>query len=110
MEEGEPKVAERIDGKAIAAEITADLKRQVEEANPEEAKVYSKPVLGYLLVGSREDSALYVRMKKKSCDEIGIEHQGTVLPEDATQEQIESSVQAMNDDPIVTGILVQVSQ
>ena len=60
MEDSEPKIAEKIDGKAVAAGITADLKAQVADANPEEAKLYGKTVLGYIIVGSREDSALYV--------------------------------------------------
>ena len=60
MEDSEPKIAEKIDGKAVAAGITADLKAEVVSHQPEEAKVYGKPVLGYIIVGSREDSALYV--------------------------------------------------
>jgi 5,10-methylene-tetrahydrofolate dehydrogenase/methenyl tetrahydrofolate cyclohydrolase len=35
-----------------------------------------KPRLGYVLVGSNKDSSLYVRLKKKACEEIGIDHIG----------------------------------
>lgn len=48
------------------------------------AKVHDKPVLGYILVGAWEDSSLYVKMKKKACEEIGIEYIGYDLPETST--------------------------
>ena len=41
-------------------------------------------MLGYVLVGEREDSSLYVKMKKKACDEVGIEYVGRELSVDAT--------------------------
>lgn len=39
-------------------------------------KISSQPCLGFILVGGREDSALYVKMKKKSCSDIGIKIKG----------------------------------
>lgn len=67
------------------------------------------PGLAVVLVGSRTDSATYVRMKKKACAEAGILDFGRDLPGDATQEQIVATVQELNNDPRVDGILVQVS-
>ena len=46
-------------------------------------------------------------MKKKSCDDIGIEYIGRDLPETSTQEEIEKAVSDLNDNPKVNGILVQ---
>lgn len=43
------------------------------------AKVYEKPVLGYVLVGGNPDSEMYVRMKLKACKNIGIEYEGHTL-------------------------------
>jgi len=37
---------------------------------------YSRPVLGYVIVGNNMDSELYVRLKKKACDQMGIEYEG----------------------------------
>ena len=39
-------------------------------------KVSDHPCLGFILVGAREDSSLYVKMKKKACEEIGIQIKG----------------------------------
>ncbi len=60
-----------------------------------------------VLVGSRTDSATYVRMKKKACSEAGIVDFGVDLPGDATQASIVEAVQTLNRDPRVDGILVQ---
>lgn len=39
-------------------------------------KFHDRPMLGYILVGNNPDSALYVKMKKKACDELGIGYEG----------------------------------
>lgn len=44
------------------------------------------PGLAVVLVGDRRDSATYVRMKKKACDEIGVSSFGFDFPEDVTQD------------------------
>ena len=46
------------------------------------------PRLALVLVGSRGDSATYVRSKKKACADVGIESFGTELPEDVTEEDL----------------------
>ena len=46
------------------------------------------PGLAVVLVGSRGDSATYVRSKKKACADVGIESFGTELPEDGTEEEL----------------------
>lgn len=69
-------------------------------------KIHEKPVLGYILVGTREDSSLYVKMKKKACEEIGIEYVGYDLPETSSQAEIEKAVEELNSNPKVNGILV----
>lgn len=67
------------------------------------------PGLAVVLVGSRPDSATYVRMKKKACSDAGIADLGRDLPVDATQEEVIAVVRELNADPAVDGILVQVS-
>jgi 5,10-methylene-tetrahydrofolate dehydrogenase/methenyl tetrahydrofolate cyclohydrolase len=43
-------------------------------------------MLGYVLVGNNPDSELYVRLKKKACESMGIEYVGSHLKEDISQE------------------------
>ncbi|MEW6716222.1 MAG: tetrahydrofolate dehydrogenase/cyclohydrolase catalytic domain-containing protein, partial [Chloroflexota bacterium] len=96
--------AEIIDGKAIGqkvrAEVAAEVAKRVAAGKP-------APGLATVLVGERVDSATYVRSKQKACEELGIVSYGHHLPEDATQEQVESLVRELNADPKVNGILVQ---
>lgn len=56
-----------IDGKATAATIRMELK---ERADALKAKVGKSPGLAVILVGARPDSATYVRMKRKACEEV----------------------------------------
>ncbi len=94
----------KIDGKAIAAEIRAEIAQKV-AARLE--KGLSRPGLATVLVGENPASEVYVRMKRKACAEVGIESFGHHLPEDASQNQVESLVAELNADPRVNGILVQ---
>ena len=71
--------AEVIDGKAIAATIRAEIKREVEALKADSDQI---PGLATVLVGQRKDSQAYVRMKKKACAEVGIASFGRDLPEE----------------------------
>ncbi len=96
--------AKIIDGKAAAAEVRADVAAGV-EARVKAGK--SRPGLATVLVGENPASQVYVHMKQKACAEVGIESFGHVLPETATQEEVEDLVRKLNEDPQVNGILVQ---
>jgi len=93
-----------IDGKATADTIRDELKRRVELLTSTSGRA---PGLAVVLVGSRPDSATYVRMKKKACAEAGIVDLGRDLPENATEADILALVQELNADNRVDGILVQ---
>eukprot|EP00903_Cladosiphon_okamuranus_P010477 g9913.t1 len=101
----EAHAAKIIDGKATAAAIRAELKTEV-EANLRSTGG-PPPGLAVVLVGDRRDSATYVRMKKKACDEIGVSSFGFDFPEDVTQEALLACVGELNTRPDVHGILVQ---
>jgi 5,10-methylene-tetrahydrofolate dehydrogenase/methenyl tetrahydrofolate cyclohydrolase len=60
-----------------------------------------------VLVGDNPASAQYVRMKRKACEAAGITSVAHLLSESATQDEVEAAVTALNDDPSVHGILVQ---
>ncbi|HOT92430.1 MAG TPA: bifunctional methylenetetrahydrofolate dehydrogenase/methenyltetrahydrofolate cyclohydrolase FolD [Anaerolineae bacterium] len=95
--------AQLIDGNAIAQKIHEELAQEV--AALKERGV--TPGLATVLVGDNPASQTYVRMKQKRCGEIGIHSVGHELPADATQEEVERLVQALNADPAIHGILVQ---
>jgi 5,10-methylene-tetrahydrofolate dehydrogenase/methenyl tetrahydrofolate cyclohydrolase len=93
-----------IDGKAIAENIRKEVAKGVEELL---AAGGTRPGLATVLVGENPASQTYVRMKQKACAEVGIESFGHTLPDDASQEEVETLVKQLNDDPTVHGILVQ---
>ena len=92
-----------IDGKAIAAQIKDELKEQVSQY-----KLQGKTAaLAVVQVGNDPASTVYVNNKKKACAYIGIESLSYELPESATEEELLSLVDRLNEDPVVHGILVQ---
>ncbi len=93
-----------IDGKAIAAELRAELAKKV-EARVAAGK--SVPGLATVLVGDNPASQSYVGMKQKACAKAGIKSFGIKMSADATQEEVEKVVSDLNANPEVHGILVQ---
>ena len=93
-----------IDGKQIGQEIRDEVRIAVEKRQENGLPV---PGLATVLVGENPASQVYVRNKQKACAEVGISSFGHKLPEDASQEDVESLVRSLNADPSVNGILVQ---
>lgn len=93
-----------IDGKAIAEQVRAEVAEKV-EARIQAGK--SRPGLATVLVGENPASEVYVRMKQRMCEKVGIQSFGHTLPEDASQEEVENLVAELNANPEVNGILVQ---
>ncbi len=96
--------ATKIDGKAIAKEVREEVKAKVAERV---AAGKPKPGLATVLVGSDPASEVYVGMKKRMCERLGMESFSHTLPADASQEEVEALVSKLNADPTVNGILVQ---
>ncbi|MET0091531.1 MAG: bifunctional methylenetetrahydrofolate dehydrogenase/methenyltetrahydrofolate cyclohydrolase FolD [Candidatus Thiodiazotropha sp.] len=96
--------AKILDGKAIAAELRANIKTRVEERT---ALGLRRPGLAVVLVGENPASQVYVRNKRKSCEEVGFDSQSYDLPSDSSQETLLDLIDRLNDDPSVDGILVQ---
>lgn len=65
------------------------------------------PRLVVVQVGAREDSSVYVRMKAKAAQEVGIEFDHVKLGQDISQSELLRKVKQLNDDSSVHGILVQ---
>ncbi|MBO3802956.1 MAG: bifunctional 5,10-methylenetetrahydrofolate dehydrogenase/5,10-methenyltetrahydrofolate cyclohydrolase [Candidatus Brockarchaeota archaeon] len=92
-----------IDGRKLSAEIKATIK--------EDVKVFegrgAKPCLATILVGSDQASSLYVSLKHKACQEVGIKSLDYKLPEGSSAKEIEGLIGTLNSDEGVHGILVQ---
>ncbi|HZP14418.1 MAG TPA: tetrahydrofolate dehydrogenase/cyclohydrolase catalytic domain-containing protein, partial [Nocardioides sp.] len=95
--------AQKLDGTATAAAIKGELRERVVALK---AKGIT-PGLGTILVGEDPGSKWYVAGKHKDCAEVGIESIRIDLPETASQEDVESAVRQLNDDPACTGYIVQ---
>lgn len=93
-------MAMRIDGKALAAQVKAQVR---EEA----AKLPRKPGLAVILVGDDPASRVYVNGKEKDCAECGIVSFAHKLPAETTQAELLALVEQLNEDPAVDGILCQ---
>lgn len=74
-----------INGNTISADIRAELKAEVEKIKAEGLEV---PGLVVILVGDRPDSATYVRMKEKACQEIGFNSTLIKLPASTSQDEV----------------------
>jgi methylenetetrahydrofolate dehydrogenase (NADP+)/methenyltetrahydrofolate cyclohydrolase len=92
-----------IDGTALAASVR---ERAAGMAEALRARG-TTPCLAVVLVGEDPASASYVRMKERDCAAVGIESRDHRLPEQTTQEELESLVEALNADVSVHGVLVQ---
>ena len=96
--------AKILDGKALAEEIRGEVAIGVAEMKQNHGV---PPGLAAVLVGDAPASAIYVRNKRRACDEVGMISDTIVLPADTTTEQVLNTVQQLNDDPRFHGILVQ---
>jgi methylenetetrahydrofolate dehydrogenase (NADP+)/methenyltetrahydrofolate cyclohydrolase len=95
--------AEIIHGKQIAQDIRAELQQEVASLVAQGIR----PGLGVILVGDDPASNSYVTAKEKACEEIGIYSDDNRLPAETTQDELLAKVAAMNADPKINGILVQ---
>ena len=93
-----------IDGKAIAAELRNTIRQQVATRLQEGQRA---PGLAVILVGQDPASEVYVRNKRRACEETGITSVAHDLPADTTQDALLELIDALNADAGVDGILVQ---
>lgn len=93
-----------IDGKAIAAGIRRDIKDKVTARLGQRQRV---PGLAVIMVGENAASQVYVRNKRKACEEVGIVSVSHDLPATTSQAELLDLIDKLNADPRVDGILVQ---
>lgn len=97
-------MAEIIDGKKISAQIRGSIK---EETARFIAETGVTPGLAVILVGSDPASQIYVRNKKKACEEVGFKSFEYLMPESTTEEELKELVNKLNHTSEVHGILCQ---
>lgn len=96
-------MAQIIDGKAISARIKDELKEEVARKKAEGKQI----TLAVIQVGNDPASTVYVGNKKKACAYIGIDSVSYELPEETSQDELLALIDKLNEDPKITGILVQ---
>ncbi len=96
--------AKLLDGKSLAQTIRAEIAEDVVDFIQNNASV---PCLAAILVGDDPPSEVYVRNKRRACEQVGIESQLHRLPVDIDQEELLTLLAKLNKDRAVHGILVQ---
>ncbi|XP_074092256.1 C-1-tetrahydrofolate synthase, cytoplasmic isoform X1 [Macrotis lagotis] len=97
--------AEILNGKVVSAQVRETLKRQVIQMM--EQVPGFRPGLAILQIGDRDDSNLYISMKLKAAEEIGIRATHIKLPRTTTETEVLKYITSLNEDPTVHGLLVQ---
>lgn len=92
-----------IDGRLIAQNIKSDLKKEIENLKLKGIN----PGLAVILVGEDSASKIYVKNKKRCCDELGIFSEEFYFPEDTSEKEIINLIEKLNHDKKINGILVQ---
>lgn len=95
--------AELILGKEVSESIYSDLRNRI-SALKDKGVV---PGLAVIMVGNDPASTVYVGMKDRKCNELGIRSVQIVLPESTTQAELISKIEELNFDSNIHGILVQ---
>lgn len=90
-----------LEGKKISLQIQAELKAEIAAISGR------KPGLAVILVGSHPASTTYVTMKRRACQEVGMESFLIHLPETISEQKLLKEIEKLNQDPHVDGILVQ---
>ena len=97
-------MAKIIDGKAISAQIREEIAQKVQVYSE---KTGTRPGLAVIIVGDNPASQVYVRNKKKACEQVGFNSWVYEMPESTTQDELNALIDKLNCDSTVHGILVQ---
>lgn len=93
-----------LDGKALSQKIRQEVADGVSQLKSDTGRV---PGLAVLLVGNDPASHVYVNMKKKACEDAKIYSIVHEMPDDISEEAILDTIEMMNKNPNIDGILVQ---
>ena len=93
-----------IDGKKIAEEFRREVRAGTDEI---ERRGFRRPALAVVMVGDNAASAVYVRNKRRACEETGIASIAHDLPSETPESELLALIDRLNADPAIDGILVQ---
>ena len=93
-----------IDGKSLAKKVQGTVASEVEQLKQEKNIV---PGLAVILIGDDPASHAYVKMKAKACENVGFYSITHSMPDAISQEEIIATIEMMNNNPRIDGILVQ---
>ncbi len=93
-----------IDGKSLAKKVQTSVASEVEQLKQEKNIV---PGLAVILIGDDPASHAYVKMKAKACENVGFYSITHSMPDTISQEEIIATIEMMNSNPRIDGILVQ---
>ena len=96
--------AKILDGKAMAADILREVRESTDEL---ERRGGRRPGLAVVMVGEDPASAVYVRNKRRACEQAGIVSVAHDLPAATTAADLLALIDRLNADPAIDGILVQ---
>lgn len=97
-------VAKIIDGKKIAAELRKNISKEVEKLK---SKYQITPNIVTIKVGSDPSSNLYLKLRNKACEEIGIKSNVKEFSVNISEKEVIDSINKLNIDSNVHGILIQ---
>jgi methylenetetrahydrofolate dehydrogenase (NADP+)/methenyltetrahydrofolate cyclohydrolase len=92
-----------IDGKAIAAQVRADVAVRVKALQAKGIQ----PGLAAVLVGDDPASHIYVGSKQKACEEVGMYSEKVQMPASSSQDEVLAEIARLNADPKISGMIVQ---
>ena len=95
--------ADVIDGEAVAAAVRETVSEAVDSLRSEGVT----PGLATVLMSDDPASETYVRMKQRDCEDVGIESRHVEIDTDAPQSELFETIDELNDDPAIDGILIQ---
>jgi len=96
--------AQLIDGRQLAGTVKTEVRSGIEALLASGGR---RPGLAVIKVGEDAASAVYVRNKRRACEEVGILSLAYDLPENTAESRLLALIDALNHDPAVDGILVQ---
>ncbi len=96
--------AQILDGKTIAADLKQQIKSKVAARS---AEGFRQPGLAVVLVGDNPASQVYVRNKRRACEEVGFYSEMHSLPGETSQAELLALIDKLNGDDAIDGILVQ---
>jgi len=97
-------MAEIMDGKLVSAKIKKDIKLEIENMKKDGKQI---PGLAVIIVGEDPASKVYVKNKRKDCEEVGMYSEEYALPENTNEKELLELVKKLNARSDIHGILVQ---